>query len=199
MMLNQTEEHNLQSNLNREEENEAGLDDVWNNFNENQFDDFDNYNNEFDYQNESKEKVDFDNSVKSNRVVSDEELADIVLNENSKEKSEVIPNDAKKTKASAKTYPDDDDDSSIDYDELEFVLNNVEENHAASQRQKSFPNSETTPICLKNDQKLKNKNLIQVQNQRVDLDMSALTPMPSYSTMDTPNLRDNLKKFGIKV
>ncbi len=170
MMLNQTEEKNFESNANQDEENEAALDEVWKNFDGNQFDDYGDYNNE------SFKGIDeMEHCIESKKDASDEELVDLVLKN---------PTD--------KGVADENEDS-IDYDELEQVLNNVEENHAASQKQKSFTNTEKTPICLKN------KNLIHVQNQREDLNMSALTPMPSYSSMDTPNLRDNLKKFGIKV
>ncbi len=194
MMLNQTENEN---NVDREKENEDALEDVWNNFDGNQFDDYGDYNNnDFEQdsiqQHESVEKNDHDNSAKDDRDEVDNELIDIVL----ERPSTTIPTNsiitAKKT-----TEPDLDNDSSIDYDELELVLNHVEETHALSQKQKSFSNNEKTPVCLKNDEKIKNKNLSKVQNQQ--LNVSALTPMPSYSTMDTPNLRDNLKQFGIKV
>ena len=61
---------------------------------------------------------------------------------------------------------------------------------------------EKTPIFTRKPEKPRNKNLTKVSNQEsaVDsqLNMSALTPMPNYTSMDTPNLKENLKQYGIK-
>ena len=167
LLLNDTD---VQGKASQENENdEAALDAVWNNFDGNQFDEI--YH-EF---NESDGHCQLE---KSN--ASDLHDKDIVF-ERSIEKRQ--PKDHKEVDLA--------DESSTDYGELILALDQAEKCHADSQ-------SEKTPSCF--GQKLNNKNLTKISSRHMnaDLDVSALTPMPSYFAMDTPKLRDSLKQFGVK-
>ena len=131
------------------------LDDVWNNFDENQFDD--NYN--YDYEVAG--------------IVSD-----TILEEHS---SNELPNPVLSSKP----------DLVLDEDSIFEAIEGPNEIKSPVLIEKSNNVNEMKP--------LQTPKIANLARSETTIFNSPLTPMPSYVAMNTPNLKNELKRFGIKA
>lgn len=173
-------------------------DDVWNNFDvgnqfENYYDNYDNNNYNFEYNNYDEQQAD-----KSLENAS--EKSPLQLNKSST--SDKVTVTSKENKAVENLKKAQDFDSSGD--ELVDLLDKIEDDY----NQKKFTSNEPyrTPVISRlieqerpKNSKVANKKPNEANSKQPPAYQAPLTPMPNYNEMNTPIIRDNLKKFGLKA
>jgi hypothetical protein len=183
---------------------------VWNNFEENNFDDFYNYNN--------NDIIEMDNEIDEQKDKSHESLGNHLINSLDATRKNAIPTAttsittiASNVNSPKNRVEDSDDDllPEISVTSKKILKENIQQTDRSDseneppveQTESETESSMQTPIVTK--KKAPNKNINKKQPSAASALTAAsnqlnLTPMPEYTQMDTPNLKSELKRFGMK-